>query len=64
MMDVAEKTLAESPERAVRFPSNPAGEEWDEDSVDQWYPKLAAKFSGDQGGDEPPRPKKPCWKFW
>ena len=64
MMDVAEKALSESPERTVRLPSEPAGEEWDEDSVDLRYPKLAVKFLGDPGDGEPPAPKKPWWKFW
>ncbi|MEM7316607.1 MAG: DUF4240 domain-containing protein, partial [Planctomycetota bacterium] len=63
--EVAEDKLGEIPKRKVAFPSDPSGSEWDEDVVDQLYPKLAAKYSGDSDGRvEAPREKKPWWKFW
>lgn len=63
--DVAEAKLGEVPKRKVSFPDIPAGPEWDEDSVDQLYPKLAAKYSSEIGGEDgPPDRTKPWWKFW
>ena len=56
-----------------RFPApaagDPAGEPWEENSVDQLYPALAAKF----GRSSPPSaasaqgtgaPGRPWWRFW
>lgn len=62
--DVAEENLGEIPKQKVSFPDDPAGSEWDEDSVDQLYPKLAAKYSGSSNGDDSPPTDKPWWKFW
>ncbi|MGK0184921.1 MAG: hypothetical protein ACI9R3_000695 [Verrucomicrobiales bacterium] len=62
--DVAEEMLGEIPKRTVSYPDAPTGEEWDEDTVDQLYPKLSAKYSGGMGGLEPPSTNKPWWKFW
>ena len=63
--DVAEQKLGEVPKRNVGLPDEPTGPEWDEDSVDQLYPKLAAKYSSEiGGGGESPDRTKPWWKFW
>ena len=37
MVQVAEEQLGEILERPIGFPNDPAGEEWDEDSVEQRY---------------------------
>lgn len=62
--DVAEEKLGELPKRTVQFPELPSGEEWDEDSLDQRYPKLSAKYSACCGGHKPASSSKPWWKIW
>lgn len=62
--DVAEEKLGEIPNRVVSFPDEPSGEAWEEDSVDQLFPKLAVKYSGGFDRAASSRPKKPWWKFW
>lgn len=62
--DVAEEKLGELPNRTVIFPEHPSGEEWDEETVDQRYPILSAKYSRIRNGDDPPSTKKPWWKVW
>ena len=44
--DVAEEKLGEIPKRKASFPDDPTGLEWDEDSLEQLFPKLSAKYSG------------------
>ena len=61
---VAEEKLGEIPARQVKFPDRPAGAESDGETLDQRYPKLAAKYSAGAGGDDPSSTKKPWWKFW
>ena len=61
---VAEGKLGEFPVQTVKFPDDPSGAEWDEDDLDQLYPKLSAKYSSCTGGDESPSTNKPWWKFW
>ena len=39
-----QKTESELPPSDFKAPTEPEGEEWDEDSVTQLYPKLAKKF--------------------
>jgi hypothetical protein len=34
----------ELPDSGVRFPEEPAGEEWDEDDLDRLFPRLTARF--------------------
>ncbi len=62
VLDAFEARQAERPARAIEFPREPAGEAWDEDTVESLYPGLS--YLG--GGDEPPRESKarPWWKFW
>ena len=62
--DVAEEKLDEIPKRKADFPDDPTGSEWDEDSVEQLYPKLAAKYSGGAKSADSPPTDKPWWKFW
>ncbi|NNG00144.1 MAG: DUF4240 domain-containing protein [Desulfobacteraceae bacterium] len=62
--DVAEEKLGEIPKREKPFPDEPSGKEWDEDTVNELYPRLSAKYSFTDGGDRGGRPKKPWWKFW
>lgn len=62
--EVAEEKLGALPEQKVSFPDEPAGSEWDEEAVDQLYPRLSAKFSGRMNSDDMPYPSKPWWKFW
>lgn len=59
--EVAEITLGEVPGLAVSFPDDPSGEDWDEDDLDQLYPKLSAKYSSDSQNESS---SKPWWKFW
>lgn len=61
--EVARETLGELPERTMNCPNDPAGEEWEEATVDQLYPKLAAKYSRGQDGDDSPSQAKPWWKL-
>ena len=65
MQTVAKERSIEIPKRATPFPVDPSGEEWDEETVETLYPRLAGKYSTphNNGGDEPP-PKEPWWKFW
>lgn len=63
--DVAEEKLGAIPESKVCFPDEPIGEEWDEDTVDDLYPLLAAKFESFSSHPESMAPtSKPWWKFW
>lgn len=63
--DVAEEKLGGIPESKVCFPDEPSGEEWDEDTVDDLYPLLAAKFESFSSHSESVAPlSKPWWKFW
>ena len=61
--EVAEEKLGEIPECVVSLPGEPTGSEWDEDSLDQLFPKLTAKYSSCRG-DDPLPAIKPWWKFW
>lgn len=63
--EVAENKQEEVPGRDVPFPSDPVGEEWNEDELDALYPRLAARYAG--GGvtmGDSPGPAKPWWKIW
>ncbi|WKN40476.1 DUF4240 domain-containing protein [Tunicatimonas pelagia] len=40
-----EKTGKEVPERGQNHPSEPKGEEWDEDNLDELLPKLSQKYN-------------------
>jgi hypothetical protein len=73
--EVAEARFDEIPEMRTSFPSKPSGEEWDEETVCNLYPRLSVKYgysepnqSGDDGGDtdsdDDRQPKKPWWKLW
>ena len=62
--EVAEQKLGEHPQRAVSHPKEPTGQEWDEDSVEQLYPRLAAKYSRGFNPYNASTPKKPWWRFW
>jgi hypothetical protein len=62
--DVVEEKLGEIPKRKVGFPNDPTGSEWDEDSLEQLFPKLTAKYSGGGDSDDSPPVNKPWWKFW
>lgn len=64
MNDVAEARLGEIPQRETPFASEPSGEEWDEESVYDLYPKLAARYAGTDESGASGTPKKPWWKFW
>ena len=44
---VAERRLGEIPPREVPFPSDPSGEEWDEDDLPALFPKLSARYGFD-----------------
>ncbi len=39
-----ELTDNEMPEDNIRYPTDPEGEEWDENNLDSMFPKLAAKY--------------------
>ncbi len=39
-----ELTDNEMPIQVMKFPDDPAGEEWDEDELEALFPKLAAKY--------------------
>jgi len=56
--------LGENFLQVAALPEDPAGEEWDEESVYERYPLLAKKYSGDLGNSEFEVRKKPWWKFW
>ncbi len=62
--DAAKEKLGEIPKRNVDFPNDPTGPEWDEDELEQLFPKLSAKYSGGNDRDASPPPDKPWWKFW
>ena len=63
--EVAEVTLGQLPQRTESFPSEPKGKEWDEDTVEDLYPTLAAKYCPEnRNGDKDRDPRKPWWKFW
>ncbi len=57
MHTAAETKLGEIPKRTLAFPAEPAGEESDEETLDQKYPKLAARSAIRWE-------KKPWWKIW
>jgi hypothetical protein len=40
-----QRTGKSLPDLNVIMPKNPIGQEWEEDKVEQLYPKLAKKFS-------------------
>lgn len=52
------------PLRTVAHPKDPTGQEWEEDTVEQLYPRLAAKYSGASNPYSGATPKKPWWRFW
>ena len=54
---VAEEKLGEISKRVEVFPAEPTGEELDEETLDQRYPKLAARSAIRWE-------KKPWWKIW
>ena len=62
--DVAKEKLGEIPDIELTFPDVPSGEEWDEENVNNFYPRLSEKysFSNDIGSEV--IKKKPWWKFW
>lgn len=62
--EVAEEKLGEIPERSVSFPDQPTGEEWDEDGVNNIYPRLAAKYGSSATGEAGNHDRKPWWKLW
>jgi hypothetical protein len=74
--EVAEARFGEIPEIRGSFPSNPSGEEWDDETVWNFYPRLSVKYGyseADQASDEGDdtdsdddnqKPKRPWWKFW
>ena len=39
------QTGKELPPNELKFPSDPVGENWDEDDLDQMFPKLTKKFA-------------------
>lgn len=62
--EAAKEKLGDLPQRTVARPKDPAGQEWEEDSVEQLYPRLAAKYSGAPFPRSKSIPKKPWWRFW
>jgi hypothetical protein len=62
--DVAEEKLGEIPSRLTPFPEDPSGDEWDEDSVNDLFPRLSAKYSSTDDESRGEQPKKPWWRFW
>ena len=64
MNEVAEARAIELPQTGVPFPDNPSGVEWDENSVNGLYPKLAAKYASRDSARPDSDTKKPWWKFW
>ena len=40
-----EKTNNKLPPNEIHFPSDPVGEDWDEDDLDQMFPKLTKKYT-------------------
>lgn len=62
--EVAKERLGEIPRRKVSFPDNPSGSEWDEDSLEQLFPKLSAKYCVDGDSHDTPIRSKPWWKLW
>lgn len=43
--EVAEEMSGEAPDRYAPAPDEPSGDEWDEDSVERMYPRLAKLYS-------------------
>jgi hypothetical protein len=62
--DVAEEKLGEIPSRDTPFPDEPSGKEWDEENVNNLYPRLSGKYSFSDTGDGRDEHKKPWWNFW
>ena len=62
MHEVAEEQLGEIPARPLLYPDEPSGEEWDEDDLEQLYPRLTAKY--ELSDDRKSGAGKPWWKFW
>ena len=62
--EVAEEMLGDAPKRTVTFPDEPRGEEWDEKSLTQIYPKLSLKYSRGSSSQESQPAPKPWWKIW
>ena len=64
--NVAEEKLGEIPVRATPFPDEPSGAEWDEENVNNFYPRLSAKysFSDKVSGADEKKQQTPWWKFW
>ncbi len=69
-LDVADQRGLELSQKRVSLPSEPSGDEWDEDSVVELFPRLAARFdppaestTGSEGSEKPAA-KKPWWRFW
>ena len=66
--DLAEEKLGGIPDTDVPFPD--MGEEWEEDDLDDLYPRLTALMeasaaAGSDGeGERETGDKKPWWKFW
>ncbi|MDE0836003.1 MAG: DUF4240 domain-containing protein [Akkermansiaceae bacterium] len=56
--NLAKEKLGAIPESKTCWPDEPSGEEWDEETVDDLYPILAAKFKLSQ------LPSKPWWRFF
>lgn len=56
------------PERETKHPTDPTGDEWEEDEsvLKAKYPRLWSKFGESPvDGEEPPeQAAKPWWKFW
>lgn len=67
MMDVMrEKHGGEFPAPSTPWPKSPAGEDWDEDTVNTKYPKLAEWTENEAPVITPPPPSTPPQKssFW
>lgn len=61
---VVEEKFGEIPKRSKPLPDEPSGEAWDEDTVDDLYPRLSAKYSFTDDGERGGEPQRPWWKFW
>jgi hypothetical protein len=62
--DALEERFGEIPSSEVGFPSDPSGEEWDEDSVEEMFPGLECIDGVVEASQGPVTESKPWWKFW